>query len=128
MLSDSNELAGAIRSLRAFDALRVERATTSSPTATEKPAELDLAIGEWAEELAAISKRRNILERNLRDIALNFVRQDAVLKGKPNGDSKTGILAVMAETRRKTALRHLSAGEAIAKFNWTDIVALIIRK
>ena len=85
-----------------------------------------LGLGEWAEELAALGKRRNLLERRLRDIVLNFLRFDA-LKSGSGGDAKDRILSVLQDTQR-TTLKHLTSEEVIAKLLWTDLTKLVAKE
>ncbi|WP_237061607.1 ATP-binding protein [Microbulbifer zhoushanensis] len=84
---------------------------------------LALGLDEWAEELAAIGKRRNVVERRLREIALNFLRFDSMTTGKLD-DLSQRIIRIIPEKSR-ASLAHLSAEQAIARFNWTDLVKLI---
>jgi hypothetical protein len=85
--------------------------------------EADLGVGEWAEELAAIGKRRNILERHLRELTLNFIRYESMNTGKLSS-MYARIVTVLPEKSRE-AMAHLTAEETIGKFNWTDLVKLI---
>lgn len=85
-----------------------------------------LAFGstdEWAEELALVGKRRNLLEKKLRDITLNFIRFDSV-QNKQKPVALDRVLAVLPLERR-TKLASASAEVAIEKFLWTDLVRLI---
>lgn len=90
---------------------------------TEKILAIDLGINEWAEELAAIGKRRNLLERKLRELVLNFLRFDSISSGRlPTLLSR--IVSVLPEKQRDTMV-HFTAEEAIGKFLWTDLVKLL---
>lgn len=62
---------------------------------TEAKAELP----EWAEELAAISVRRNLIERSLRSIVINFLRV-ASLGTKDGPTAKASVLACIQQKRR----------------------------
>ncbi len=84
------------------------------------------SLGEWAEELALLGKRRNILEKRLRTIAVNFIRFDTMTSGKP-ADVYSRVTSAV-DTNRRSQLRNLSAEEAINRFNWTDLVSLICRE
>lgn len=85
-----------------------------------------IEFGEWAEELAAVGKQRNLLEKKLRDIGVNFIRFDA-LKSKSIDKVKPRLLAVHEEKHR-VVLAHCSAEEIAAKYLWTDLVKLIKRE
>lgn len=126
VLSIKEQLSGAMLT-RAFSSL-VASSQIAPQTATDEVSEVsrDRGIGEWAEELAALGKRRNILERKLREMVVNFVRFDALAAGK-NAEVRERIVSVLPENQRN-ALRHLSAEEAMLKFLWTDLVKLIVKE
>ena len=84
------------------------------------------AYGEWAEELAVISRRRNIVERQLREIALNFVRFDALSKREGPSVSER-IMAVLPQ-HRKDMLRSFQGENLIGKMMWTELISLICRE
>jgi len=81
---------------------------------------------EWADELALISKRRNILEKKLRNIVLNFIRQDS-LNNKTKPTSKERILKRIEEKRRKQ-IENLSSDELIEKLYWLDLCTIISKE
>lgn len=83
-------------------------------------------IGEWADEIALVAKRRNVLEKRIRSIALNFVRMDT-LQHKEKKNSKDRLLAVL-ESSRRDVYSHLSAEEVIEKYCWLDLVKLLSTK
>lgn len=91
-----------------------------------KKLNIELGLNEWAEELAAISKRRNILEKKLREIVLNFLRFDSVNSGKI-AELQRRIISVFPENQRGQ-FAHLSAEECISKTNWTDLIKLITKE
>jgi hypothetical protein len=81
------------------------------------------AYEEWADELALINKRRNILERKLRSIVLNFIRQDSLVnKSKPT--AKLRVLNRIEEKRRKQ-IESFSSDELMEKLLWTDLCVVI---
>lgn len=88
--------------------------------------QIELSVGEWADELAAISKRRNILERKFREITLNFIKMDS-FSNSTKKSSKDRILAVLPEKQR-VSFSHMSADEIIQKYCWTDLVKLLSTK
>lgn len=82
-------------------------------------------IGEWAEELAGISYRRNKMERALRAIAINFLRV-AALSTKDGQPAKAMLLSAIPQ-RRRAELEPFNL-EAIAdKLLWLELVAVINR-
>lgn len=81
---------------------------------------------EWAEELAVINRRRNLLESKLRDIALNFIRFDS-LQNKQKGTVSDRLLKVIDENRRKK-MADITAEHIIEKYNWTDLISLFDRE
>ncbi|WP_447553918.1 AAA-like domain-containing protein [Vreelandella sp. EE22] len=88
--------------------------------------QIELSVGEWADEIAAISKRRNILERKFREITLNFIKMDS-FSNSTKKSSKDRILAVLPEKQR-VSFSHMSADEIIQKYCWTDLVKLLSTK
>lgn len=83
-------------------------------------------LSEWAEELAALGKRRNLVERRLREIVLNFLRFDSLTSGK-TFDVKERALSILPEGQR-VALKHLSAEDVIGRFLWTDLFKLVSKE
>jgi len=55
--------------------------------------------GNWADELAMISKRRNIIERQLRELILNFIRMDS-LNNSQKGTVQQRLLNSISKERR----------------------------
>jgi hypothetical protein len=90
------------------------------------PESSELSIGEWADEIAAISKRRNILERKLREVSLNFIKMDS-LTNTSKKPAKDRVLAILPENQRN-ALSHMSADDIIQKYCWSDLVKLYTGK
>lgn len=126
LLANQDALAGQMISA-AFEALSIaDQLTGSADTQPQEPAIPRLGLSEWAEELAAISKRRNLIEKKLRELTLNFLRYDSMTTGKlPQLLSR--IVNILPEQNRAT-LAHLSAEQALNKFNWTDVVKLIAKE
>lgn len=112
-----------------FDALaktQQEDPANRKDTGEQGASLVELGINEWAEELAAISKRRNVLERKLRELALNFIRFDSMANGRL-ADLVPRFIGVLPEKSRVT-MAHLTAEEALNKFLWTDLVKLLGRE
>jgi len=93
------------------------------PVVPATPDGLNLSLDEWAEELAAVGKRRNLVERRLRELVLNFLRFDCMSSGSLP-DLLQRIISIVPSKSREV-LAHLTAEQAVSKFNWTDIVKLI---
>jgi hypothetical protein len=127
VLSPSDGLAGQMIA-KGFAALEAQpplasNVVTSVPTAAPS---FEGSLGEWAEELAAIGMRRNLLERRLRDVTLNFLRFDSMTNGKL-AEVKDRVVTIL-EDRQRQGLKHLTAEEAIGKFLWTDLYKLISKE
>ena len=84
------------------------------------------AYGEWAEDLAVISKRRNVLERQLREMALNFIRFDS-LSHRGGMSATERVLAALGPPRREK-LRTFAGENLVNKLLWTELTALIRRE
>lgn len=83
-------------------------------------------LNEWAEDLAAISKRRNILERKLRDLVLNWIRLDSASnQGRPS--TKDRIMAVVPAAQ-KSSFVNTPSDALIEKLLWTQLVQIIERE
>lgn len=111
-----------------FAALLSEESSTGRSTAgkVHPPSPARDNLSEWAEEIAALGKRRNLLERRLRDLALNFIRFDAVSSAKVT-DIKERVLSILPEKQR-AGLQHLSAEDIVGKFLWTDLTKLLAKE
>jgi hypothetical protein len=84
---------------------------------------LDLDESEWAEELAAISRRRNILERKARE----FVR--VVLRmGLPAGRSWVDAVIASLPSARKEQCNGLSPDALMGKLYWIELSSVIARE
>ena len=78
---------------------------------------------QWADDLAIINKERNLLEKKLRGIVVNFIRVD-YLSNKNRGTVTDRILkAVNSEQRDK--YRNLPPEQILDKFYWTELVKVI---
>lgn len=84
------------------------------------------ALGDWAENLALIGMQRNLLEKRLRQLALNFLRADA-LAAKKRGSTKDRILGSV-QPERQAKIRPLTADDAIEQLLWTELTGLITRE
>lgn len=76
--------------------------TTKSAVVVEPPLLPEQAVlSEWAEELAVIGKRRNLLEKRLRPIVVNFIRADS-LSSADKKSAADRILSIMPESKRSS--------------------------
>jgi hypothetical protein len=82
-------------------------------------------ISEWAEELSAISYRRNVMERSLRSIVINFLRVSA-LSSRDAATAKATLLAAVNEKRRAD-LEPFNLDLIAEKLYWLELVAIINR-
>jgi hypothetical protein len=82
-------------------------------------------MSEWAEELAGISYRRNVMERSLRSIVINFLRASA-LAAKDGSTAKATLLAAIPEKRRSD-LEPFNLDTIADKLFWLELVAIINR-
>jgi hypothetical protein len=80
-------------------------------------------MSEWAEELAGISYRRNVMERSLRSIVINFLRASA-LSAKDGVTAKAMLLAAIVEKRRSD-LEPFNLDTIAEKLFWLELVAII---
>ncbi|MEM5277473.1 ATP-binding protein [Cupriavidus taiwanensis] len=122
---DASSLSGEMM-ISGFDALAQSRSSNENYEATSNKnmlSSVDLSVSEWAEELAAIGKRRNVLERKLRELALNFLRFDSMASGRLS-DLLPRIVSILPEKQR-AAMTHMTAEEVTNKFLWTDLIKLI---
>jgi Archaeal ATPase. len=122
---DSSSLSGQMM-VSGFDSLARGQSSDQDPVSNileGKAPVIDLGVNEWAEELAAIGKRRNVVERKLRELTLNFMRFDLMTSGRLQ-ELLSRVVSVLPEKQR-TTMAHLTAEEAIAKFLWTDLVKLM---
>ena len=110
----------ALEMLAADDAIgHPVTADAPDPDTTKVP------LNEWAEELAAISYRRNILERTLRSIVINFLRMSA-LSQKESKSAKSMLLETLQE-RRRAELEPYNLDTLAEKLYWLEIVGIINR-
>mgnify|MGYP001016405222 CR=1 FL=1 len=103
------------------------RATPPATEPTETSSSHAIATGrplnEWAEELAVVNRRRNLLEVRLRQVALNFLRYDSLQAGKTDG-IRPRVLAALPSQRRPS-LEHFTAEALLEKFTWLELIGLV---
>lgn len=79
--------------------------------------------GEWADELAIVSRRRNVLERRLRGVVTNFVRYSAMTDSS-GGSAKDRLLRAL-EQRRRAELQRYELDDLAAKLYWLELIGVI---
>jgi hypothetical protein len=114
--------------LRLGFAIHLEERTISPPAVVPviSVAPERSEIDEWADELAVINRRRNLLEKRLRSIFLNFIRVDH-LKTKTGNSVAARILGLLSADRQKK-LQNRSAEECVEGLFWKELVELICDK
>jgi hypothetical protein len=80
-------------------------------------------INEWAEELAAISYRRNIIERTLRSIVINFLRVSSL--SQRDSKSAKALLLETLPSRRRSELEPFNLDTLSEKLFWLELVTII---
>ncbi|MGR9161918.1 hypothetical protein [Rhizobium leguminosarum] len=102
----------------------LEEDTTTDQQAPSAASQNEMSdFGEWADELAIISRRRNILEKKLRALVGNFVRFGA-MSNTSLGSSKERVLKCI-DVKRRTSLEHLDMEDLMNKLFWLELVAII---
>lgn len=97
-----------------------------APATAGKPDEHTEAkplVNEWAEELAGISYRRNIMERALRSLVINFLRMSSLMN-KDGYSAKIALLSAILEKRR-VELEPFNLETIADKLLWLELVAVI---
>ncbi len=80
-------------------------------------------LGDWADDLAIINKRRNTLEKDLRETTVYFIKSDS-LRNKNKGTVKDRLLKAVQPNRR-TLLKEKSDREMIDGFLWSELCTLV---
>jgi hypothetical protein len=104
--------------------------SANDPFAAESAQEVTKEIGpgfhDWADEIAIISRRRNLLERKFRGVVANFIRF-AALNDANRVSSKERALKGIPATRRKD-LEPFDLDEIFSRLFWLELVALVKRE
>ncbi|GGK94995.1 hypothetical protein [Deinococcus radiotolerans] len=82
-------------------------------------------FGEWAEELALLSRRMNILESNLRSLILNFIRASYLKDKSQTTDDR--IKSCLSQDRRKQ-LAAYSKEALMDKLYWIELKNIICKE
>ena len=127
ILTARNRIEGVMtrKALAALGAAQLNRREEEEAGGSESAPEMAAgSLREWAEELATLGSRRNILERRLRALLLNFIRFDSLGNGTQNLNIRQRVLRAVSERRRKQ-LEHLSAEDIISRFTWNELTEVM---
>lgn len=101
----------------------------NSPASSETPAsvgrisgKLQFDDGEWAEELALLNKRRNILEKRLRD----FIRFTLKARSTKESPWSEQVLSGISKERR-ASLSSLSSDQLMTKLFWKELGQIVVK-
>jgi hypothetical protein len=103
-----------------------EHERSASPEVSVVQPKAISALVDWAEELAVINKTRNVLEKRLRQLILNFLRSDS-LSNKTKGTAKDRILLCVPAERKKILLA-LAADDLVEKLYWLELLSVVKRE
>lgn len=78
---------------------------------------------EWADELAILNRDRNLLEKKMRNIVINFIRVDSLNSGNKSSVSDR-ILKVIDSSRKHTFI-NLSPEQVLEKYTWLELIRII---
>ena len=78
--------------------------------------------GDWAEEIALISKRRNLIERKLRSIVLNFIRYSSL--SSPNSGLARDRILRSVKSKRRDDLQRIDLDEVMNKLYWLEVASI----
>lgn len=107
----------------ALTGLGMNQAETQSSLELEpQPTQLLLVPEEWAEELAVINRRRNIVERKMRE----FIHFGLKLAA-PKGENWVDLVLKGLPERQRSDLASLSGDALLHKLYWKDLGAIIAR-
>lgn len=84
------------------------------------------SLGDWAEDLSVVNKRRNLLEKRLRGIALNFLRMEA-MRNRALPELRNNLVDMVGNEKR-AALRNLSAEQIMDRLHWLELTRVIMKK
>ncbi|MEZ6233613.1 MAG: ATP-binding protein [Phycisphaerales bacterium] len=108
------------RGLRSF--LAESTASIAVPEASDS---VRSAVDQWAEDLAVIGKRRNVIENELRSMLRTLLRQHA-LQHSDKPTVKQLIEACVPE-QRKRALANEAASTIMEKLYWLELHSIIMK-
>ena len=81
--------------------------------------------GDWADELAIISRRRNIVEKKLRSITANFIRFSTInAKVSDSLDTRERVLKCV-DAKRRLDLQKMDLDDLFSKLYWLELIAIM---
>jgi hypothetical protein len=83
----------------------------------------DPGFEEWADELAVISRRRNIIERKLRNVCANFIRY-SFLHSVDKAPAKERVLKCIDAKRRIEVVRF-ELDDLMNRLFWLEVMSII---
>ncbi len=113
----SEMIKSGLESLGPLEVAVVEKAEVSSEVGF-----LSLATEEWAEELSVINRRRNIMEKKLREI-IHFSLKFASGKGE---SWVVSVLSSLPE-RQRAELSSLSGDALLNRIYWKDLLVIVTK-
>lgn len=105
--------------LESFRSSKTEVEAPSDPESTSE----NSGYGDWADELAIISRRRNILERKLRGIVANFIRFSA-MSGQSTESAKERVLKCV-DAKRRSDLQRFELDDLMSKLYWLELISVV---
>ena len=82
--------------------------------------------GDWAEDLATIGRKRNVLEKRLREIVIGYLSYDST-HDRSKKSVQERLLQIVPSARKKDLARK-SSHEIIGSFLWSDLYRLILKE
>lgn len=82
--------------------------------------------GDWAEDLATIGRKRNVLEKRLREIVIGYLSYDST-HDRSKRSVQERLLQIVPSERKKDLARKTSH-EIIGSFLWSDLYRLILKE
>lgn len=110
---------------RGMDLLRSQAAHPGVDEGGESTASrsLELEEGEWAEELASINRRRNLLERKTRELI-----RVALKMSLTTGKDWTGVVTTALTQRRREEIAGLAPDAIMSKLYWVELGNIMSRE
>ena len=125
LVSSNGQMSGAmvVAGLRGVtDADEIDLA----PSGTDLPKSNSMTLGlsDWIEEIQLISRRRNLIEKRLREVVFNFIR--FVSLNDVNKNSKDIIISSL-DDRRKIELSGYKLEEIAERIYWRELINIVVR-
>jgi hypothetical protein len=87
---------------------------------------INFDFDEWLEELQSINRRRNAIERKLRELAVNFLKFQSISAGNLSG-ARDRVLACLP-TKRRDELGNLNLDLITEKLFWLELKSIISKE